>query len=102
MRAVLAALGMAIFPLSASAALPPVYQNERDLDVMIKFVRSHPFVLESLRSVDVEQRVIRYGDSCKARFERPRTAITMPGAAPSLRFVDSNCPLYPPERNRAN
>jgi hypothetical protein len=102
MRAVLAALAMAISPLSAPAALSPVFQNERDLNVMVDFVRSHPFVLESLRSVDLEQRVIRYGDACKAQFDRPRSTITMPGASPSLQFIGSNCPIYPAKKTRAN
>ncbi len=84
-------------PVSVSAALAPVYQNERDLGVMVEFVRSHPLVLESLRSIDLERRLVRYGGHCVAQFDRPRSATTMPGPAPALRYIGANCPIKPAE-----
>jgi hypothetical protein len=97
MRTIIATLAIVMAPVSVAAALAPVYQNEKDLDVMVAFVRSHPLVLESLRSIDLERRLVRYGSHCIARFDRPRPATTMPGPAPALRYVGSNCPITPAE-----
>ena len=97
MRTILASLAIAIVPIAASAALPPVYQNESDLNVMVEFARSHPLVLESLRAIDLERRLVLYRDTCMARFERPRRATPMPGPAPALRYVGSNCPIQAAE-----
>lgn len=97
MRAIIATLAIVMAPVSVSAALAPVYQNQRDLEVMVEFVRSHPLVLESLRAIDLERRLVRYGGDCIARFDRPRRATTMPGPAPALQYVGSNCPITPPE-----
>lgn len=75
-----------------SAALPPRYQNERDLDVLVSFVHSHPEVLESLRSIDFDRMQVRYGSDCVAQFGRGEVP-PMPGPAPALRFESSTCPI---------
>ena len=54
----------------AQAALPPKFQNEKDLDVMLSYVKSHPDVLSSLQAIDLGILTIYYGDGCSAEFTR--------------------------------
>ncbi len=88
------ALTLAAFVVSSvtSAALPPRYQNERDLEVLVSFVHSHPEVLGSLRSIDFDRMQVRYGSDCVAQFGRGEVP-PMPGPAPALRFESSTCPV---------
>ena len=75
------------------AALPPVYQNWKDLKVMIDFIESHKEVLSSLRSIDFNRKVIHFGDDCKATFGR--TSKSKPkgwvGPAAPLEFRSATC-----------
>jgi hypothetical protein len=79
----------------AYAALPPQYQNAKDLDVMIEFVKQHPSVISSLKQIDLRQSTVYFGEDCEAVFGR-KLVIRMPGwvgpAAP-LEFKRSNCEL---------
>ena len=93
MRSTAVVLAIALSPVAGFAALPPVYQNDKDLTVLVDFVRSHPLVLESLRSIDLQQRLVRYNVNCVARFNRPPNQQAMPGPASALRYVGSNCPI---------
>lgn len=83
----------AALPVVAMAALPPVVQNARDLDVMVGFVRQHPAVLQTLKAIDLQGLVVRFGADCEARFGREASARVRPGPAPPLEFRDSNCPI---------
>jgi hypothetical protein len=96
MRTILAAAAMAMASPMAIAALAPIYQNDKDLTLLVDFVRSHPVVLQSLRSIDLERRQIHFSANCVARFERPRNPTMMPGPAPALRYIGSTCPIDHP------
>lgn len=85
-------VGLVAIPAGASAALAPVYQNPKDVAVMVAFAQAHPVVMQSLRSIDLEHRVIHFGKDCVARFARV-AASPMPGPAPALAFASSNCPV---------
>jgi hypothetical protein len=80
---------------TAGAALPPQVQNAKDLDVMVEFVKQHPGVASTLRQIDMENDIVRYGDGCEARFGR-QWRFRPPGwvgpAAP-LVFKRSSCPV---------
>ncbi len=76
------------------AALAPLYQNPKDLAVMLAFVQQHPQVMQSLRSIDLENQVVHFGDGCKAQFGRA-AAPAMPGPAPALVFKSASCPVGP-------
>ena len=52
------------------AALPPKDQNEKDLDLMMSYVKSHPDVLSSLQAIDLGLLTIYYGEGCSAEFGR--------------------------------
>ena len=78
----------------ALAALPPVHQNPKDLAVMVSFVQRHPLVMQSLRIIDLEKKVVLFGGNCEARFDRV-SAPLMPGPAPALEYKSSNCPIGP-------
>lgn len=78
---------------SAFAALPPRYQNIKDLDVMVDYIKGHPEVASTLKSIDFLEYTIYFGDGCKAVFERKPN--TKPpgwvGPAGPLEFKESNC-----------
>ena len=82
----------------AFAALAPIYQNPWDLAVMVEFVKQRPLVMESLRSIDFENKAVHYGrdgKDCKAQFGRKPAPPGPPTAGPvtALEFVSSNCPI---------
>ena len=52
------------------AALPPQFQNEKDLDVMLSYVKSNPDVLSSLQAIDLGILTVYYGEGCSAEFTR--------------------------------
>jgi hypothetical protein len=82
-----------VVAFSSQAALPPRYQNIKDLNVMISYIRSNPKVLATLQSIDFANRVIYYGYNCKARFRRK--VISRPdgwvGPAAPLQFASQTC-----------
>ena len=81
---------------SAGAALPPQYQNVKDLDVMVEFIEAHPTVASTLKSIDLQEYTVYFGNGCKAVFGRKRR-VKPPGwvgpAAP-LEFKHCNCPVH--------
>lgn len=54
----------------AQAALPPQYQNEKDLTVMMDYVKAHPEVMSSLHAIDLNYYTVYYGEGCSVLFER--------------------------------
>ncbi|MBS0212537.1 MAG: hypothetical protein JSR26_05045 [Proteobacteria bacterium] len=77
------------------AALPPQFQNAKDLDAMVAFIKQHDRVAGELKSIDVQRRIVYYGDNCQAQFtrqvvEHPRGWV---GPAAPLVYDHSNCPL---------
>lgn len=80
---------------NASAALPPQYQNIKDLDVMVDYIKEHPGVASSLESIDFSGYTIYFGNGCKAVFGRKSTPKPpgWVGPADPLEFKESNCPI---------
>ena len=37
-----------------SAALPPKYQNLKDLEVLVEFIKAHDMISSALKSIDLE------------------------------------------------
>jgi hypothetical protein len=77
----------------AIAALPPRYQNIKDLSVMVDYIKEHPEIASSLKSIDFSEYAIYFGNDCKAVFGRKST-IKPPGwvgPADLLEFKESNC-----------
>ena len=75
------------------SALPPRYQNEKDLNVMVEFVKSHAIVMNGLNSIDFDAKVIYYNQECKVYFKResvihPRGWV---GPAEALIFDRASC-----------
>jgi hypothetical protein len=83
---------VALLPCVAIAALAPVHQNPKDLSAMVAFVLSHAAVIQSLRTIDFENRTVHFGKDCVAKFGRAEGAIR-PGPAAPLEFKSSNCPV---------
>lgn len=77
----------------AFAALPPQYQNIRDLDVMVEYIKEHPDVAATLESINLSEYTIYYGNGCKAIFKRKSTIkpAGWVGPAAPLEFKESNC-----------
>jgi len=84
---------------SSLAALPPQYQNEKDLNVMVNFIKEHPKVISSLRKIDFRAKIIYFDDACEAIFGRkhkPKPEGWV-GPADPLEFKKSNCEIDYPE-----
>lgn len=79
----------------AGAALPPQFQNLKDLDAMVTFVRLHPKVAGSLTSIDVQNHVVLFGQDCRAEFARQQQTHPPGWAGPlaPLEFLGATCPI---------
>jgi hypothetical protein len=87
--------GLLLATLPASAALPPQYQNRRDLEVMLDFIQTHPRVEAGLNAIDLDDYTVRFGRDCIARFVR-ETSPKPPGwvgPADPLVFDSATCPV---------
>jgi hypothetical protein len=84
-----------VFIQPAQSALAPQYQNVKDLDVMVNFVKAHALVAESLRKIDLDGYVVVFGDGCKAQFARRHVERPAGWAGPAepLEFRESSCPI---------
>jgi hypothetical protein len=82
------------FSETAIAALPPQYQNIKDVEVMVNYVKANPDVAGTLKSIDLENKTINYGKDCQVSFERkPSTKpVAMVGPAEPLQFKAKTCP----------
>ncbi len=88
-------LSLSLLTLPSSAALPPLYQNAKDLDVMVEFVQKHPEVLQQLRRIDLEKKQVLFSKRCVAYFHRapqvrPQGWV---GPAAPLVYHKSNCTI---------
>jgi len=75
------------------AALPPRYQNMKDLNVMVKYIENHQKVLTRLESIDFRTYTIYYSGQCKIVFTRP-SRFHLPGwvgPATPLEFKSDSC-----------
>lgn len=88
------------FMVSAHAALPPQYQNAKDLNAMVSFAKQHKLVISSLHSINMTNKTITYNyfdgkknNICLARFTRKAVSFKGPGPAGDLIFDKSDCPL---------
>ncbi len=87
--------GLLLAALPAFAALPPHYQNRRDLEVMLEFIQAHPRVESSLNLIDLDTYTVRFGRDCTARFVREETPKPpgWVGPADPLVFASATCPV---------
>lgn len=79
----------------SNAALAPKYQNMKDLEVMVEFVKKHEKVMSTLKTIDFENFTVYFGTDCKITFERkviPKPSGWAGPAAP-LVFNTANCSL---------
>ena len=87
--------GLLLAALPACAALPPQYQNRRDLEVMLDFIQTHPRVEAGLNAIDLDTYTVRFAGDCIARFKRevsPKPAGWV-GPADPLAFDSASCPV---------
>ena len=93
MKRLLLTLFVLSFSKTAIAALPPQYQNVKDLEVMVNYVKANPDVAATLKSIDLENQTVNYGKNCQATFERKPTTKPMGwvGPAEPLQFKAANC-----------
>ena len=84
-----------VFVSPAIAALPPQYQNVKDLEVMVNYVKTHPNVAATLKSIDLETKTVTFSEDCQITFERkPSTKpLGMVGPAEPLQFKATTCPV---------
>lgn len=100
------AVVLATFILAGTvqAALPPKYQNEKDLDVMMEYIKTHPDVLSALQAIDLGSMTVYYGQGCSAHFARQ--VVDKPegwvGPADPLIFIEAKCPEANPLLSEAD
>jgi len=74
MKHVFLTLILLLGAVSANAALPPRYQNSKDLAVMVNWLEDNPGVMEQLKVIDFQNKKIHFGvfsaDECHAAFTR--------------------------------
>ena len=73
-------------------ALPPRYQNVKDLAVMVEFIETYPLVAAQLKSIDLSQFTVYFGDDGEAKFGRKaiKRERGWVGPAAPLEFKTSN------------
>lgn len=94
MKKIIFVLIILLFAQYAIAALPPRYQNIKDLDVMVEYIKENPEMASTLKAIDFSEYTIFYGNGCKAVFGRESTVKPSGwvGPAAPLEFKRSTCP----------
>jgi len=81
--------------VNAFAALPPRVQNQKDMDVMQAFIKSHKKVSSTFQSINTYAKEVYFGKECVAKFGRKKV-FHLPGwvgPASALEFKSSNCKI---------
>lgn len=88
-------ISLGVVGQSVSAALPPKYQNIKDLEVLVEFIKAHDMISSALKSIDLVNHTIIYRDGCVAKFDREKDKNPegWVGPASGLKFKASNCPI---------
>ena len=75
------------------AALPPDFQNEKDLADIIAYIKSNHEVLSDLRVIDLAELTVYYGDSCRIQFARKvvKREADWVGPAEPIEFKAKDC-----------
>ena len=75
------------------AALPPVYQNLKDLKVVVNYIENNETILSTLESIDFENLTVHYNNGCIVTFGRKHTPkpVGWVGPADPLEFKSTNC-----------
>jgi hypothetical protein len=69
-KKILSSFVMLITVSATQAALPPDFQNEKDLADVVSYIKSDHEVLSNLRVIDIAEKTVYYGDSCRVQFAR--------------------------------
>jgi hypothetical protein len=75
------------------AALPPQYQNLRDLKVIVNYIEKNQAILSTLEFIDFEKYTVHYNNGCLATFGRKHTSKPegWVGPADPLEFKNTSC-----------
>ena len=75
------------------SALPPDFQNEKDLADIIAYIKSNHEVLSDLRVIDLAELAVYYGDSCRIQFARKvvKREAGWVGPAEPIEFKAKDC-----------
>jgi hypothetical protein len=78
---------------TVQAALPPDFQNEKDLADVVSYIKSDHEVLSNLRVIDIAEMTVYYGDSCRVQFARKAVEreAGWVGPAEPLEFKSKEC-----------
>jgi len=77
------------------AALPPEYQNQKDLNAMVQYIQNSSKIMSALDRIDFKSKTVYFGDNCWVKFtrkeqHRPRNWV---GPVAPLVFSNSNCKI---------
>jgi len=75
------------------AALPPEYQNLKDLKAIFNYIEKNETILSTLESIDFETYTIRYNNGCIATFGRKHSPKPKGwvGPADPLEYKSTSC-----------
>jgi len=75
------------------AALPPDFQNEKDLADILTYIKSNHEVLSDLRVIDLAELTVYYGESCRIQFARKvvKREVGWVGPAEPVEFKAKDC-----------
>lgn len=95
MKVKLFLLSLAFIPQVASSALLPRIQNDEALGTMVQFIKAHPPVMETLKSIDFKSFKVIYGNDCVAVFGRKKQfrSAGLVGPEAPLEFKHSTCAI---------
>ena len=92
-KEILFSLVMLLSVSATQAALPPDFQNEKDLADVVSYIKSDHEVLSNLRVIDIAEMTVYYGDSCRVQFARKvvEREAGWVGPAEPLEFKSKEC-----------
>ncbi|MFK0573207.1 hypothetical protein [Endozoicomonas sp.] len=89
MKKLFLTVGIFLFSASAFSALAPEFQNIRDIEDMLRFLKEgqNIEVAATINSIDLDLNVIHYGESCKVFFVRKESEHPKGWAGPAEPLV---------------
>ena len=88
------ASALLLMSIVAHAALPPDFQNDKDLADIVAYVKADHEVLSGLKVIDLSELTVYYGENCRVRFARKvvERKAGWVGPAEPIEFQSKECP----------
>ena len=92
---IIIALYLVVLSQVSFAALPPEFQNEKDLNAMVQYINKYSKVISTLQQIDFKTKTVYFGANCWLKFTRKKQhkPQSWVGPAAPLVFLKSNCKI---------